>query len=87
MRRAKQVLPVGGGESAEVGRALNTSPYAGESIAVSDMVGTAPYFTGELRAEYGGRADAGRLIVVFTASDFQLTPDDHAEVDRRRRRR
>ena len=73
--RAKHVLPVGGGESAEVGRALSASPYAGESIAVSDMVGTAPYFSGELVANTAaGLTQADRLLV--TASDLQLTPDD-----------
>ncbi|HTP10703.1 MAG TPA: glycosyltransferase family 39 protein, partial [Anaerolineae bacterium] len=73
--RAQKVLPVGGGESAEVGRALSTSPYAGETIGVSDMVGTAPYFTGTLSANTdAGLTQADRLLV--TASDFQLTPDD-----------
>jgi 4-amino-4-deoxy-L-arabinose transferase-like glycosyltransferase len=71
---AQQILPVGGGESAEVGRALRVSPYADEGIAVSDIVGTAPYFTGELVATTAvglTRAD----FMLFTASDFQLTPD------------
>jgi hypothetical protein len=71
---AQKILPVGGGESAEAGRALSASPYAGEWIAVSDMVGTAPYFAGELVANTAAgltRAD----FMLFTASDFQLTPD------------
>jgi hypothetical protein len=70
---AQQVLPVGGGESAEVGRALNDPSIVGRTIAVSDMVGTAPFFKGTLwplteagltRAEY----------FVVTSSDLQLTP-------------
>jgi hypothetical protein len=73
--RAQQILPVGGGESAEVGRALNVSPYANGRIGVSDMVGTAPYFSGELVANTAaGLTQADRLLV--TASDVQLTPDD-----------
>lgn len=72
---ARQVLPVGGGESAEVGRALSASPYADQWIAVSDVVGTAPYFTGKL----GPNTAAGLALadqMVFTAIDFQLTPDE-----------
>jgi hypothetical protein len=72
---AKTVLPVGGGESAEVGQALKASPYADERIGVSDMVGTAPYFAGALVANTtAGLTQADRLLV--TAADFQLTPDD-----------
>lgn len=70
---AKQILPVGGGESAEVGRALSASPYVDEWIAVSDVVGTAPYFRGKLGANTpAGLAQADFML--FTASDFQLTP-------------
>jgi 4-amino-4-deoxy-L-arabinose transferase-like glycosyltransferase len=71
---AQKILPVGGGESAEVGRALSASPYAGDSIAVSDMVGTAPYFAGKLAASTAaGLTRAGFML--FTAADFQLTPE------------
>jgi 4-amino-4-deoxy-L-arabinose transferase-like glycosyltransferase len=71
---AQQVLPVGGGESAEVGRALSDPLLAGRVIAVSDVVGTAPFFQGSLwplneagltRAEY----------FAVTAPDRQLTPE------------
>ncbi len=73
--RAQQVLPVGGGESAEIGRDLGASPYAGEVIAASDLVGTAPFFNGSLIATTdAGLTRADRLLV--TASDRQLTPDE-----------
>ncbi|HSD83466.1 MAG TPA: glycosyltransferase family 39 protein, partial [Anaerolineae bacterium] len=71
---AQKVLPVGGGESAEVGRALGASPYADQWIAVSDVVGTAPYFAGKL----GSNTAAGLAMadqMVFTAADLQLTPE------------
>ena len=71
---AQKILPVGGGESAEVGRALSASPYAGEWIAVSDMVGTAPYFAGELAANTAAGLTQADFML-FTASDFQLTPE------------
>jgi hypothetical protein len=52
---------------------LSASSDAGEAIAVSDMVGTAPYFNGELAANTAaGLTQADRLLI--TASDFQLTP-------------
>lgn len=71
---AKAVLPVGGGEGAEVGRILNTSAYADRVIAVSDVVGTAPYFTGEMTVTTpAGLAFAEDML--FTVADFQLTPD------------
>ncbi len=71
---AKKILPVGGGESAEVGRALSASPYADQWIAVSDVVGTAPYFAGKLGANTAeGLAQADQMV--FTSADFQLTPD------------
>jgi hypothetical protein len=72
---ARKVLPVGGGESAEVGHALSVSPYAAGWIGVSDVVGTAPYFAGQLVANTAaGLTQADRLLV--TAADFQLTPGD-----------
>ena len=61
---AQKVLPVGGGESAEVGRALSASSYAGERIAVSDMVGTAPYFAGELVANTAAGLTQADFIAV-----------------------
>jgi len=71
---AQKILPVGGGESAEVGRALQTSTAATQNIAVSDVIGTAPYFSGGLMANSAaGLALADSIL--FTASDFQLTPD------------
>ncbi len=71
---AQAVLPVGGGESAEVGFALNSPWLAGHSLAVSDIVGTAPFFQGPLTplTEAGL---TGADYVVLTASDFQLTPE------------
>ena len=72
---AKNMLPVGGGENAEVGRMLNTAVPAGQIVAASDVVGTAPFFAGTLAplTEAGlTRAD----YFVVTTADFQLTPDD-----------
>jgi 4-amino-4-deoxy-L-arabinose transferase-like glycosyltransferase len=72
---AKNMLPVGGGESAEVGSALSSPLLAGSSIAVSDMVGTAPFFSGTLAPlTEAGLTEADYLVL--TASDYQLTPDD-----------
>jgi 4-amino-4-deoxy-L-arabinose transferase-like glycosyltransferase len=71
---AQKVLPVGGGESAEVGQALQRSAYAADNIALSDVIGTAPYYSGGLVANNAaGVALADTLL--FTTSDFQLTPD------------
>ena len=72
---AKNMLPVGGGESAEVGSALRNPLLAGRSIAASDIVGTAPFFPGTLvPLTEAGLTEADYLVL--TASDFQLTPDD-----------
>jgi len=72
---AKNMLPVGGGESAEAGAVLNNPWLAGRSIAASDIVGTAPFFPGALvPLTDSGLTQADYLVV--TASDFQLTPDD-----------
>ncbi len=71
---AKVVLPVGGGESAEVGRALKDASLAAGTVALSDVVGTAPYYSSALIANNAaGLAMADRIL--FTTSDFQLTPD------------
>jgi len=71
---ASRALPVGGGESAEVARQLNDSAIASQSIAATDIVGTAPFYTGTLwPATNAGYAQADYLL--FNASDFQLTPD------------
>ncbi len=71
---ASRALPVGGGESAEVGSALTASPFASKVIAASDIIGTAPFFPGELVPnDAAGFARADYLL--FNASDFQLTPD------------
>ncbi len=70
---ASRALPVGGGESAEVGEALAASAFASKVIAVSDIVGTAPFFPGKLVPnDEAGLARADYLL--FNASDFQLTP-------------
>lgn len=72
---ATNMLPVGGGESAEAGAALNNPLLTGRSIAASDIVGTAPFFPGTLvPLTDSGLTQADYLVV--TASDFQLTPDD-----------
>jgi 4-amino-4-deoxy-L-arabinose transferase-like glycosyltransferase len=72
---AKNMLPVGGGESAEVGQALNNPLFATHVIAASDIVGTAPFFTGTLAPlTEAGMTQADYFVL--TASDFQLTPDD-----------
>ena len=71
---ASRALPVGGGESAEIGAALSASPYASKRIAISDIVGAAPFFAGDLvpNDETGyTRAD----YILLTAPDFQLTPE------------
>ena len=71
---ASCVLPVGGGESAEVGRLLATSPYALSTIAATDLVGTAPFFAGALvPTTNAGFTQADYAL--FTAADLQLTPD------------
>jgi 4-amino-4-deoxy-L-arabinose transferase-like glycosyltransferase len=71
---AQAVLPVGGGESAEVGRALQDALPAPGKIAVSDIIGTAPHYADDLVPNTAaGLALADRIL--FTASDFQLTPD------------
>jgi 4-amino-4-deoxy-L-arabinose transferase-like glycosyltransferase len=71
---AKTVLPVGGGESAEVGRTLQASIYAAKNIAMNDVIGTAPFYSGGLVANNAaGLALADTLL--FTAADFQLTPE------------
>ena len=71
---ASAVLPVGGGENSEVGRALAASPYAASVIAATDLVGTAPFFAGALvAANPAGFTQADDLL--FTSADFQLTPD------------
>ena len=72
---AKSMLPVGGGESAAVGRALNDPAFAGQTIAASDIVGTAPFDAGGL-APLTDAGLTGADYFVLTASDFQLTPDD-----------
>jgi hypothetical protein len=71
---ASAVLPVGGGESAEVARQLNDPLIASRSIATTDIVGTAPFFVGTLwpaTVEGFARSD----FLLFNASDVQLTPD------------
>jgi 4-amino-4-deoxy-L-arabinose transferase-like glycosyltransferase len=71
---AQAVLPVGGGESAEVGQALRNASPVPRIIAVSDVIGTAPYYVGDLVPNTAaGLALADSIL--FTASDFQLTPD------------
>ncbi len=71
---AKNVLPVGGGESAEVGHVLSTPLLLGHVIAASDIVGAAPFFPGRLvPATEAGLTQADYFL--WTASDFQLTPD------------
>lgn len=71
---ASRALPVGGGESAEVARELNDPLIASRSIAATDIVGTAPFFEGTLwPATLEGFAKADLLL--FNASDVQLTPD------------
>jgi hypothetical protein len=71
---ATRALPAGGGESAEVARELAASPFASKVIAVSDIVGTAPFFPGKLAPnDEAGFARADYML--FNASDFQLTPD------------
>jgi hypothetical protein len=71
---AARALPVGGGESAQVARDLAASPFAAKTIAVSDIVGAAPFFAGRLVPnDEGGFARADYFL--FNASDFQLTPD------------
>ncbi|MBP7688012.1 MAG: phospholipid carrier-dependent glycosyltransferase, partial [Thermoflexales bacterium] len=71
---ASAALPVGGGESAEVARQLNAPLIASRSIATTDIVGTAPFFAGTLwPATVEGFAQSDLLL--FNASDVQLTPD------------
>lgn len=70
---AKKMLPVGGGEGAEVGQALSRSAYAKQTVALSDVVGTAPYDEGQLTTnDAAGLTQADYLL--STAADFQLTP-------------
>jgi hypothetical protein len=70
---AGQALPVGGGEGEEVASALASSPFASKRIAVSDVVGTAPFYSGELvLADDAGMTQADYLLV--NTSDFQLMP-------------
>ncbi|HZY43264.1 MAG TPA: hypothetical protein VFF70_00820, partial [Anaerolineae bacterium] len=71
---ASRALPVGGGESAAAGSALAASPFASKVIAASDIIGTAPFFPGDLVPnDEAGFARADYLL--FNTSDFQLTPD------------
>ncbi|HET7378267.1 MAG TPA: glycosyltransferase family 39 protein, partial [Anaerolineae bacterium] len=71
---AARALPVGGGESAQVARDLAASPFASKAIAVSDIIGTAPFFQGRLVPnDESGFAQADYFL--FNASDFQVTPD------------
>ena len=70
---ASLALPVGGGEGAEIASALASSQFAAKRIAVSDVVGTAPFYSGELvLADDAGMTRADYLL--FNTSDFQLTP-------------
>ncbi len=71
---AQKVLPVGGGESAAVGGALSNPLLARGVVAVSDVVGTAPFFAGTLSPlTESGLAQADSFVL--TTSDLQLTPD------------
>jgi hypothetical protein len=70
---ASLALPVGGGEGTEIASALASSPFASKRIAVSDVVGTAPFYSGELvLADDAGMTRADYML--FNTSDFQLTP-------------
>jgi 4-amino-4-deoxy-L-arabinose transferase-like glycosyltransferase len=71
---AQKILPVGGGESAEVGRALKDASLVSGTVALSDIVGTAPYYSGTVIANNAAGLTMADHILL-TASDFQLTPN------------
>ncbi len=73
-RNADLTLRVGGDEGGEVGAALRASPYNSNSIALSDLVGIAPFFAGNLYAvNLAGFTHADYLL--FSTQNFKLTPD------------
>jgi hypothetical protein len=72
------VLRTGGDEGGEVGAALSTSSYRSNSIALTDVVGTAPFFDGALYVnDLNGFTHADYLL--FTSRDFKLHPDLSAQ--------